>query len=78
VFAQAAGYIDLAVWSPKDCSPTLVQYANTLLKHKALFGSDYPLIAPDPWRADFEKIAIRDEVHPLILKENALRLFGLS
>jgi predicted TIM-barrel fold metal-dependent hydrolase len=70
-------YIDLSGWSPKYFSPTLVQYANTLLKHKVLFGSDYPLLTPDRWLADFEKIAIRDEVRPLILKENAVRLFGL-
>ncbi len=70
-------YIDLSGWSPKYFSPTLVQYANTLLKHKVLFGSDYPLIAPDRWLVDFEKIAIKDEVRPLILKENAMRLFGL-
>ena len=69
-------YIDLSGWSPKYFSPTLVQYANTLLKHKVLFGSDYPLLTPDRWLADFEKIAIRDEVRPLILKENARRLFG--
>jgi hypothetical protein len=42
-----------------------------------LFGSDFPLITPDRWLADFEKIAIRDEVRPLILKENAIQLFGL-
>lgn len=71
-------YIDLSGWSPKYFSPTLVQYANTLLKHKVLFGSDYPLITPDRWMADFEKIAIKDEVRPLILKENAMRLFGLN
>jgi hypothetical protein len=71
-------YIDLSGWSPKYFSPTLVQYANTLLKTKVLFGSDYPLIAPDRWLADFEKIAIKDEVRPLILRENAMRLFGLS
>ncbi len=71
-------YIDLSGWSPKYFSPTLVQYANTLLKHKVLFGSDYPLITPDRWLADFEKIAIRDEVRPLILKENAMKLFGLA
>lgn len=71
-------YIDLSGWSPKYFSPTLVQYANTLLKHKVLFGSDYPLIAPDRWLADFEKIAVKDEVRPLILKENAMRLFGLN
>ncbi|MFI5057224.1 MAG: amidohydrolase family protein [Candidatus Acidiferrales bacterium] len=71
-------YIDLSGWSPKYFSPTLIQYANTLLKSKVLFGSDYPLITPDRWLADFEKIAIRDEVRPLILKENALKLFGLK
>jgi uncharacterized protein len=70
-------YIDLSGWSPKYFSPNLIQYANTLLKHKVLFGSDYPLLTPDRWMADFEKIAIRDEVRPLIMKENARRLFGL-
>ena len=71
-------YIDLSGWSPKYFSPTLIQYANTLLKHKVLFGSDYPLMTPDRWLADFEKIAISDEVRPLILKENAVKLFGLA
>jgi len=71
-------YIDLSGWSPKYFSPTLIQYANTLLKHKVLFGSDYPMLTPDRWLADFEKIAIRDDVRPLILKENALRLLGLK
>jgi predicted TIM-barrel fold metal-dependent hydrolase len=71
-------YIDLSGWSPKYFSPTLIQYSNSLLKHKVLFGSDYPLLAPDRWLADFEKIAIKDEVRPLILKENAVRLFGFG
>ena len=70
-------YIDLSGWSPKYFPPILVQYANTLLKDKILFGSDYPLITPDRWMADFEKTAIRDDVRPLILKENAVKLFGL-
>ena len=71
-------YIDLSGWSPKYFSPTLVQYSNTLLKNKVLFGSDYPLITPDRWLADFGKIAVRDEVRPLILKENAVRLLKLQ
>jgi predicted TIM-barrel fold metal-dependent hydrolase len=71
-------YIDLSGWSPKYFSPTLIQYANTMLKHKVLFGSDYPWITPDRWLADFEKIGIREEVRPLILKENAVRLLGLA
>ncbi len=75
---KSSVYIDLSGWSPKYFSPTLIQYANTLLKNKVLFGSDYPLLTPDRWLADFEKISIREEVRPLILKENALKLFGLK
>jgi predicted TIM-barrel fold metal-dependent hydrolase len=70
-------YIDLSGWSPKYFSPTLIQYANTLLKEKVMFGSDYPMLTPDRWIADFEKAPFRDEVRPLILKENAIRVFGL-
>jgi uncharacterized protein len=71
-------YIDLSGWSPKYFPPQLIQYANTLLKHKVLFGSDYPLITPDRWLADFEQIAIKSEVRPLILKENAVKLLALD
>ena len=70
-------YIDLSGWSPKYFSPSLVQYANTQLREKMLFGSDFPLITPDRWLADFEQAPFRDEVRPLILKENAARLLGL-
>jgi predicted TIM-barrel fold metal-dependent hydrolase len=70
-------YIDLSGWSPKYFPPQLIQYANTQLKKKVLFGTDYPLITPDRWLADFEKIDIRPEVRPLILKENAIDLLKL-
>jgi len=71
-------YIDLSGWSPKYFPPILVHYANTLLKRKMLFGSDFPVITPDRWLADFEKIEIRPDVRPLILKENAAKLLGLA
>jgi uncharacterized protein len=71
-------YIDLSGWSPKYFPPTLVHYANTLLKHKVLFGSDYPWITPDRWLADFEKAGFKEEVRGLILKDNACRLLGLG
>ena len=71
-------HIDLSGWSPKYFPPQLVQYANTLLKSKVLFGSDYPMITPDRWLADFENLDIRPEVRPMILKDNAVRLLGLA
>ncbi|WP_263643119.1 amidohydrolase family protein [Pararhodobacter sp. CCB-MM2] len=70
-------YIDLSGWSPKYFPKILVQYANTMLRKKMLFGSDWPAITPDRWLADFEKADFRDEVRPLILKENAQRLLNL-
>ena len=71
-------FIDLSGWSPKYFPPQLVRYANTLLRNRVLFGSDYPLITPDRWLADFAEADFKDEVRPLILKENATRLLGLT
>jgi uncharacterized protein len=74
---KANVWIDLSGWSPKYFPPQLVQYANTQLRDKVLFGSDFPLITPDRWLADFAAAPFKDEVRPLILKENAASLLGL-
>ena len=71
-------WIDLSGWSPKYFAPNLIQYANTGLRHKVLFGSDFPLITPDRWLADFAEAPFKDEVRPLVLKENAAALLGLA
>ena len=55
-----------------------MQYANTLLRDRILFGSDFPLITPDRWLKDFEEAGFKPEVKPLILKENAKRLLKLA
>jgi predicted TIM-barrel fold metal-dependent hydrolase len=71
-------WIDLSGWSPKYFPKQLVQYANTLLRDRMLFGSDFPLITPARWMKDFEEAGFRPEVHSLILKDNAVRLLGLA
>jgi predicted TIM-barrel fold metal-dependent hydrolase len=71
-------YIDLSGWSPKYFAPILVQYANTILRHKMLFGTDFPVLTPERWMSDLEKIAVRDEVKPGIFKDNAAKLLGLT
>ncbi len=70
-------YIDMSGWSPQYFPPILVQYANSLLRHKMLFGSDWPAITPDRWLSDFAGIPIKDEVRPLILKDNARKLLKI-
>jgi hypothetical protein len=70
-------WIDLSGWSPKYFPKQLVHYANTMLKDRVLFGSDYPLITPERWMKDFEEAGFKPEVMPGILKGNAVRLLGL-
>jgi uncharacterized protein len=75
---KANVYIDLSGWSPKYFPPQLVRAANSFLRDKVLFGSDFPLITPDRWLADFAALEIKPDVRPLILKDNAARVLGLS
>ncbi|WP_432144586.1 amidohydrolase family protein [Streptomyces sp. bgisy084] len=71
-------HIDLSGWSPKYFPKQLVHYANTLLQDKVLFGSDFPVLTPDRWLADFAGLPLKDEVRPKILRDNAARLLGLA
>jgi predicted TIM-barrel fold metal-dependent hydrolase len=75
---KANVHLDLSGWSPKYFPPQLVRQANSLLRHKVLFGSDYPVLTPERWLSDFDQLDLKDEVRPLILKENAVRLLGLG
>jgi predicted TIM-barrel fold metal-dependent hydrolase len=70
-------YIDLSGWSPKYFPANLVQYANSLLKDRMLFGTDFPVLDPDRWMKDFDALPIKPEVRPKIMKQNAIRMLGL-
>jgi hypothetical protein len=70
-------FIDLSGWSPRYFQPQIIQYANGQLKHKMLFGSDFPLIRPDKWIDAARQVGFKDDVLPGIMKDNAARLLGL-
>ena len=71
-------WIDLSGWSPKYFPAELVRYANTMLKDRVLFGTDFPLLTPERWLRDIDTTDLKDEVKPGILRDNAVRLLGLS
>ena len=75
---KANVYIDLSGWSPKYFPPQLVRAVNRQLRDKVLFGTDYPYIELDRWRRDFETLDMKPEVLPLIFKQNALRVLGVT
>lgn len=71
-------FIDLSGWSPKYFAPQIIQYANGQLKRKVLFGSDFPLIHPRKWIDAALQVGFKEDVIPLIMKDNAARLLGLG
>ena len=75
---KANVYIDLSGWLPKYFPAQLVRAANGPLRNKVLFGSDYPVISPDRWMASFSELDMKPEVVPLIMKDNAADVLGLS
>ncbi|WP_219723283.1 amidohydrolase family protein [Bacillus sp. Marseille-P3661] len=75
---KANVYIDLSGWAPKYIPPIVVQYANSLLQDKVLFGSDWPLLTPERWMKEFDQLNIKDSVKPKIFLENARRVFKLE
>ncbi|MCR2762906.1 amidohydrolase family protein [Microbacterium sp. zg.B48] len=70
-------WIDLSGWSPKYFPESLVRAANSFLKSRVLFGSDFPMLTPDRWIGDAGKTALKPEVMPGIMRDNAARLLGL-
>jgi predicted TIM-barrel fold metal-dependent hydrolase len=74
---KANVFIDLSGWSPKYFPPQLTRAIGSMLKHKTLFGSDFPLITPERWISDFDKLDIKPEATPLIMQGNAIRVLGL-
>jgi uncharacterized protein len=75
---KANVYIDLSGWLPKYFPAQLVRAVNGPLRHKVLFGSDYPVISPDRWMASFDDLEIKPEVRPLVIKQNAISVLGLG
>ncbi|MGP6175327.1 amidohydrolase family protein [Corynebacterium sp. A21] len=71
-------FIDLSGWRPKYFPESLVRFASNMLADKLLFATDFPLLSPEKWLADFAELPIKDEVRPRIFKDNALRALGVN
>ncbi|MBX7267196.1 amidohydrolase [Micromonospora sp. Llam7] len=71
-------WIDLSGWSPKYFPASLVRHANSMLKRRVLFGTDFPLLTPDRWLRDVAGTELKPDVLPGILKDNAARLLKLA
>jgi uncharacterized protein len=75
---KANVFIDLSGWRPKYFPGELIRAVGGMLRHKVLFGTDYPLITPERWLGDFDELGIDPRYVPAILKHNTARILGLT
>ena len=71
-------YIDLSGWAPKYWPQSLIQYANTIIQDKVLFGSDWPVLGVDRWLDEFGELPFEPEARRKIMLGNAMKLLGLD
>lgn len=71
-------YIELSGWLPKYIPQTVMRYVDTLLRHKALFGSDYPMINPAKCLEQFRSAGLKRETLERLFYVNSAELLGIK
>lgn len=70
-------YFNIAGWSPKRIPEDVIRQINGPLRHKALFGSDYPLLTRVRIVTEIDALPLKDGVRELLMTENPKRVLGL-
>jgi predicted TIM-barrel fold metal-dependent hydrolase len=71
-------YVDLSGWAPRYFPSEVVQYCNSVIPEKFVFGSDFPLLSPDRWMKEFATLDLKAGVREKVLYENACRILDLD
>lgn len=70
-------FIGTDAYAPKHWPPAFVHYMNTYGRDKVLFGTDWPVIHPRRAMAEIAELGLREESYRRVMRENAVRVFGL-
>ncbi len=72
-------YYSTSAFAPKHYPKEIIDFANTRGADKILYAGYFPSgLSLDRIFAELENVPFKDEVWPKFLRENALKLFGLS
>ncbi|MEA2391204.1 MAG: uncharacterized protein QOK31_1313, partial [Solirubrobacteraceae bacterium] len=71
-------YIDTSAYTVRRYPAALVDYMRAGGRRKVLFGSNWPMLAPERCLEDLDALELDDEARGLFLGETAAGLFGLS
>lgn len=65
-------------YAPKHWPANFVHFANSWGRHKALFGTDWPVIDPERAVQEVEELGLRPESWQAMMRDNAMQLFKLD
>lgn len=71
-------YIGTDAHSPKYWPAAFVHYINTFGQDKVIFGTDFPVLDFERTRAEIDALDLRPVPKRKMLRDNALRLYGLK
>lgn len=71
-------YIGCDAYAPKYWDPAFVHFINSWGQDKVIFGTDFPVIPFARARSEIEGLGLKPEARRKLLRENALRLYGLQ
>jgi predicted TIM-barrel fold metal-dependent hydrolase len=70
-------YWEMSGWAPKYLPEALKRDIRGRLKHKVMFGSDYPSLPYDRLFREWDAVGYADDVLELFFHQNAERVLGL-
>ncbi|NCF48254.1 MAG: amidohydrolase family protein [Bacteroidetes bacterium] len=71
-------YIIADAHAPKYWPESFVRYIDSYGRHKVMFGTDFPVLSFQRYREEVDGLGLRPESYQAFLRDNAIRVFGLS
>ena len=71
-------YIIADAHAPKYWPESFIRYIDSYGRHKVMFGTDFPVLSFQRYREEVDRLGLRPESYQAFLRDNAIRVFGLS
>lgn len=71
-------YVETSARTPKHWPPEFVKFAGGYGQDKVLWATDFPLLTFERTLGELRELGFSDEVYRKLVRENAIRAFGLE
>lgn len=71
-------YLGTSAYAPKHWTSDFVNFIDKNGRTKVLWGTDYPMITHERSLREIDALGLRDDPKQMLLRDNAVRVFGLE